>query len=223
MKQLVINMHIFLAPKANKDLSGGARQFGAEHIYRRDSPLIVRVWYTHQTYCSWLVSKPHQCHSLMLLQCNWIYCLFFLNNVDTSITNQENIYITMNRKTCAHWPYILKQLFRTLSLFIFQPLFPLPGCCTATVIVNKTHKSTQWKKKSRIVTETLCSWPMNRALCGSKISPQNANDTRLSLNMLNSFLQHYILAPAPQLQLGLTVCPDCQQDHTKTAKADISL
>lgn len=43
MKQLLINMHIFLAPKANKDLSGGARQCGAEHIYRGDSPLIVNV------------------------------------------------------------------------------------------------------------------------------------------------------------------------------------
>lgn len=43
MKQLVINMHIFLAPKANKDLSGGARQCGAERIYKGDSPLIVSV------------------------------------------------------------------------------------------------------------------------------------------------------------------------------------
>lgn len=47
MKQLVINMHIFLAPTANKNLSGGARQFGAEHIYWGDSPLIARVWYQH--------------------------------------------------------------------------------------------------------------------------------------------------------------------------------
>lgn len=47
MKQLVVNMHISLTPKANKDLSGGARQFGAENIYRRDTPLIVRVWYPH--------------------------------------------------------------------------------------------------------------------------------------------------------------------------------
>jgi len=43
MKRLVINMHIFLAPKANNDLSGGARQFGAEQIYRQDSPVIVTV------------------------------------------------------------------------------------------------------------------------------------------------------------------------------------
>lgn len=47
MKQLVINMHIFLAPKANKNLSAGARQFGAEHIYRGDTPLIARVRYHH--------------------------------------------------------------------------------------------------------------------------------------------------------------------------------
>lgn len=35
MKQVVINMHIFLAPKANKDLSAGARQCGAEPVFRR--------------------------------------------------------------------------------------------------------------------------------------------------------------------------------------------
>lgn len=35
--------------------------------------------------------------------------------------------------------------------------------------------------------------------------------------------QHYKLARALQLKLGLTVCPDCQWDHAKTAKADVSL
>lgn len=66
-------------------------------------------------------------------------------------------------------------------------------------------------------------WPMKHVFHASKIPPQNANSTWLSLNMFNSFLQHYMLAQAPQLQLGLIVCPDCQWDHTKTAKADISL
>lgn len=140
MKMLVINMHIFLAPKANKDLSGGARQFGAEHIYRQDSPLIVRVWYTHQTYCSQLVPKPHQCHSLMLLQCNWIYCLFFLNNVDKGITNEENICITVNKKTCTYRTSILKQPLSDSFPFYIAALFLLPGCCTYTVIANKNHK-----------------------------------------------------------------------------------
>lgn len=32
-----------------------------------------------------------------------------------------------------------------------------------------------------------------------------------------------MLAQAPQLQLGLGVCPDCQWDHAKTAEADASL
>lgn len=40
---LLINIHIFLAPKANKAWSGGARHCGAEHIYMGDSPLIVSV------------------------------------------------------------------------------------------------------------------------------------------------------------------------------------
>lgn len=31
------------------------------------------------------------------------------------------------------------------------------------------------------------------------------------------------MAQAPQLQHGLAVCPDCQSDCTKTAKADNSL
>lgn len=66
------------------------------------------------------------------------------------------------------------------------------------------------------------SCSMNHVLYGFKISTQNANSTWLSLNMLNSFLQHYTLAQAAQLQLGLAVCPYCGSDHTKTAKADIS-
>lgn len=37
--QLVISMHIFLAPN---NLSGGARQFGAEHIYRGDFSSVVK-------------------------------------------------------------------------------------------------------------------------------------------------------------------------------------
>ena len=71
--------------------------------------------------------------------------------------------------------------------------------------------------------ETHCSWPVNRVLYGYEISQQNASNTWPSLNMLNSFLWHYMLAQAPQLQLGLAVCPDCQWDHAKTAEADVSL
>lgn len=135
----------------------------------------------------------------MLSQCNWIYCLCLLNKVNTSIANQENIYITANQKTCTCWTYSSSYSKTAVSgSFPFYNPAPaqLPACCTATVIVNKDHKSTQWEK-SRNVTETHCSCPMNRVLYGYEISPQNANSTWLSLNMLNSFLQHYTGSSTP--------------------------
>lgn len=68
----------------------------------------------------------------------------------------------MNQKSCTCWT-------SGSFLFIFQLRFLLPGCCTATVIVDKT---TRW-----ILMETRCSWPVNRVLYSYEISQQNASNT----------------------------------------------
>ena len=55
--------------------------------------------------------------------------------------------------------------------------------------------------------ENHCSCALNRVLHVLEISQQSATSTWPRLNMFNSFLQHYKLAQAPQLQLGLSRLP----------------
>lgn len=91
--------------------------------------------------------------------------------------------------------FILQQIKRPAhaGLFIYSKIafsFLYSSSVSASWLLysySNCEQKSHREKENRILTETHC-WPMNRVLYGYKISPQNANNTWLSLNMLNSFL-----------------------------------